>query len=408
MIIELKVPSPGESVSEAVIAQWLVSDGDHVVRDQEVAEIESEKATLPLIAIESGRINLLVAKGETVKVGSIVCTIDNSIVQVLKSDSIQNTDNQKKNSENTKAGTGETAKLKVSPVAKRMMEANRLSTDQVIAGLTRISKEDVESVISSRINPDYQDNKTPSATSRYVERIKMSQLRKKLSTRLVVAKNQTAMLTTFNEVDMSTVLTIRNKYQDEFTAKFGVRLGLMSFFTKAVVEALKVYPDVNSMIDGEDIVHYKYADIGIAVQTPKGLMVPVLKNADSLSFAEIEAGISHLAEKARNNRITIEELTGGTFTITNGGIFGSFFSTPILNPPQAAILGMHSIVERPVAVKGNIEIRPMMYVAMSYDHRLIDGRDSVGFLIKVKDFIENPLRMLLGNKNYEEILLGIK
>jgi 2-oxoglutarate dehydrogenase E2 component (dihydrolipoamide succinyltransferase) len=401
-----------------VIVRWLVGDGSIVYKDQEIAEIESEKATLPLLALQSGKIKLLVTAGETVKVGTVACTIDTGFANEIQSSRIKDhitAENENKlkagspdGKDDRNAVETKSQQIKISPVAKKLMEENNLTTEQVITGLTRIHKEDVEKVISYQKNRLISGHQPVIPESRGTERIKMSQLRKKLSTRLVAVKNQTAMLTTFNEVDMSNIIAIRKKYQDEFVKIFGVKLGIMSFFTKAVVEALKIYADVNSMIDGEDIVYHKYMDIGIAVQTTKGLMVPVLRNAEHLSFSEIEKGISELAEKARNSRITIEELSGGTFSITNGGIFGSLLSTPILNPPQAGILGMHNIVERPVAINGRVEVRPMMYIALSYDHRLIDGRDSVGFLVKVKEFLETPAAMLFGNKNSNEILLGLE
>ena len=417
MILEIVIPRPGESINEVTLANWLVEDGSIVEKDQEIAEIESDKATLPLIAQESGKIQILIQVGSTAKVGEIACKIDTSqkgdkikIEKPIVKTSEKRVEHISKKEvndaviEETKKDTSEIL-LKITPVAQKMMEENKFSVEDIINGLKRIGKQEVEQVFALKGNVDLQIPKNQ--ISREVDRKKMSPLRKKLSERLVSVKNETAMLTTFNEVDMSQVMAIRKRYQDKFVEKFGVKLGLMSFFTKAAGIALKLYPNVNSMIDGDELVHYNYSDIGIAVQTDKGLMVPVIRNAGTLSLAEIEKQIVDLASRARKFRISIEELSGGTFTITNGGIFGSMLSTPILNPPQAGILGMHNILDRPVAVDGKVEIRPIMYLALSYDHRVIDGRDSVGFLKTVKELIENPIKMLTGGMEPESILLDI-
>lgn len=414
MIIEVRIPSPGESISEVELTRWLVENGAIVSKDQEVAEIESEKATLPIIAPESGKLNILVGQGSAVKVNAIACTIDTSVADraEVKNTSVEPTPQVKeevKLKEITPKAEVKTSEenIKITPLAKQIMVDNNLSVDDIINGLRRITAHDVELVKN-------QTNKTTSthlqsrvSTERVEERNKMSQLRKKVSERLVSVKNQTAMLTTFNEVDMTRVMEIRAKYQSEFKEKYGVKLGLMSFFTKAVVEALKLHPMTNSYIDGEEIVTPNYYDIGVAVQAPKGLMVPVLRNVESMSFAQIEQGIQVLANKARSGKITLDELNGGTFTITNGGIFGSMLSTPILNPPQSGILGMHNIVDRPVAVNGKVEIRPIMYVALSYDHRIIDGKDSASFLMDIKRMIENPETIMFGGNNLDKTLIGL-
>ncbi|HNV52426.1 MAG TPA: 2-oxoglutarate dehydrogenase complex dihydrolipoyllysine-residue succinyltransferase, partial [Tenuifilaceae bacterium] len=396
MIIEVKIPSPGESISEVELTRWLVENGAIVTKDQEVAEIESEKASLPIIAPESGKINILVGQGSTVAVNAIACTIDTSVASRAdaKNTSYEPAP-QVKDEVKPKETTPKTevtvveGNIKVTPLAKQIMADNNLSVDDIINGLRRITAHDVELVKNQSNQITSIPVQSRVSTERVEERTKMSQLRKKISERLVSVKNQTAMLTTFNEVDMSRVMEIRAKYQQEFKEKYGVKLGLMSFFTKAVVEALKLHPMTNSFIDGEEIVTPNYYDIGVAVQAPKGLMVPVLRNVESMSFAQIEQGIQELAIKARSGKITLDELNGGTFTITNGGIFGSMLSTPILNPPQSGILGMHNIVDRPVAVNGKVEIRPIMYVALSYDHRIIDGKDSASFLMDIKRMIEN-------------------
>jgi len=427
-MIEIKIPSPGESITEVEISNWLVETGDYVEKDQEIAEIESDKATLPLLATESGKIDILIPSGESVKVGSIACKIDTSVIAEAKAENKAEPEakakvkakNENENETESKLkdeskkladvqkqiiSTIETGKVKISPVAQKMMHENNLNIDDILNGLKRIGKQEIEMVLNKKNQPIEISDKQE--LSRNIERKKMSQLRKKLSERLVSVKNETAMLTTFNEVDMSAILELRSKYQKQFVEKHGLKLGFMSFFTKAVTIALKAYPAVNSQIDGEEIIYPDYADIGIAVQTPKGLMVPVVRNAEALNLAELEIEIKRLADKGRAGKISIDKLTGGTFTITNGGVFGSLLSTPILNPPQSGILGMHNIQERPVAVHGKVEIRPMMYIALSYDHRTIDGKDSVGFLVKVKELLESPYKMLLGEKNADEILLDL-
>lgn len=417
MIIEIKVPSPGESINEVEIGSWLVSDGALVTQGQEIAEVESDKATLTMIAEASGKIKILEGQGARLNVGAVACTIDTS-VEVPAADKTH--EKEKAHTEAPEAAPPVAAaaegsvkpaevsaadNLKITAVAREMMKENQVSVDELIAGLKRIGKKEVESVLELRNAPPVQ-SASPVA-SRDQKREKMTMLRRKLSERLVTVKNETAMLTTFNEVDMSYVMEIRKIYQQKFSEKYGFKLGFMAFFTKAAAIAMQYHPSVNSMLDGEEIVNPQYVDVGIAVQTPKGLMVPVVRNAESKSVAEIEAEIKDLAEKARNKKISVEELSGGTFTITNGGVFGSLLSTPIINPPQSAILGMHNIVERPVAIQGKVEIRPMMYIALSYDHRIIDGKDSVGFLVKVKEFLENPSRMFVNGKDPVEMMLGL-
>jgi len=410
MILEMKLPSPGETITEVEIAQWLVSDGEYVERDQVICEIDSEKATLELAAEESGAITILAEEGETVEVGKVVCTIDTDAkpetkVKVVEEKLVEAKEEQVPEKEvvvEKKEDQETYAKNHPSPAAKKLIDENPKKTAGLVGSGKggRITKEDVLKALSH--------GSTVSASgSRNIDRQKMSMLRKKLSQRLVSVKNQTAMLTTFNEADMSGVMDMRKKYKAKFEETHGVKLGFMSFFTKAVTEALKAFPAANAMIDGDDLVYHSYMDVGIAVSSPKGLMVPVLRNAEAMSFAEIESNISLLAKKARDGKLSMEEMTGGTFTITNGGIFGSMMSTPILNPPQSAILGMHNIVERPVAIDGKIVIRPMMYLALSYDHRVIDGRESVGFLVKVKDCIENPIVLLTEGHDLEELLLDL-
>jgi 2-oxoglutarate dehydrogenase E2 component (dihydrolipoamide succinyltransferase) len=412
MIIEIKVPSPGESITEVQIARWLKKEGDVVEKDDELCEIDSDKATLTVNAEESGQLSILAKEGDTVKVGDVVCKIDTSLAAAPKPEKTETSAPSTKVVETAKpspapAATAKTdsyAKGTAAPAAKKLMEENKIPAN-AISGTGkdgRITKSDVLNLMAKGFKPAASDEIT-----RDTDRQKMTSLRKKLSQRLVAVKNETAMLTTFNEVDMSAIMSIRAKYKDAFKEKYGVNVGFMSFFTKAVTEALQLFPAVNAMIDGDEIVYHKYCDIGIAVSAPKGLVVPVLRNAEAMSLADIENGIKNLALKARENKITIEEMTGGTFTITNGGVFGSMMSTPIINPPQSAILGMHNVVDRPVAVNGEVKIRPIMYVALSYDHRIIDGRESVGFLVKVKDMLENPSKMLFGAKSPEEILLGL-
>jgi len=434
-MIEVKIPSPGESITEVEIANWLVETGDYVEKDQEIAEIESEKATLPLVAEESGKVEIVAPEGETIKVGETACKIDETAKKEEKSTSEeekqpakeekteapepekQSIASEEKREEKTKKETEkapdnkqsetpeESEQVKVSPVAEKMMKDYDLSLDDVLKGLRRLSKKDVEKAREGLSMSKTEEASKPEA-SRDADRKKMSQLRKKLSQRLVSVKNETAMLTTFNEVDMTEVINLRKKYQKQFQEKHGFKLGFMSFFTKAATKALEAYPNINSRIEGEEIVYPHYNDIGIAVQTSKGLMVPVIRNAESLTLAEIEIKVNEFADKARNNRIKIDEMEGGTFTLTNGGVFGSMLSTPILNPPQSGILGMHNIQERPVAINGQVVIRPMMYIALSYDHRTVDGKDSVSFLVKVKEMIENPYKMLL-NDNPDKALLDL-
>lgn len=409
----MKIPSPGESITEVVISRWLVEDGAFIEKDQPLAEIESDKATLELNAEDSGQIKILVKEGETVAVGSVVCKIDTEAKGEIKPASkkgVEAAEIKPETKKEEKKVTSESKSVdpgvKASPVAREIIKQNGLESAKLKGSGTggKITKADVVAFMSGGFDTSSADGW---GGTRNEERKKMTPLRKKLSQRLVAVKNQTAMLTTFNEVDMSHVMNLRSKYKDKFKEKHGVGLGFMSFFTKAVTEALHLFPAVNAAIDGDEIIYYDYADVGIAVSAPKGLMVPVLRNAEKMSLAGIEKTIRDLAVKARDGKLTIEEMTGGTFTITNGGVFGSMLSTPILNPPQSAILGMHNIVERPVAVNGKVEIRPVMFVALSYDHRIIDGRESVGFLLKIKEMIENPSRMLFGAKEPEEVLLGL-
>ena len=393
MILEMKVPSPGESISEVEIAEWLVENGDYVTKDQAIAEIDSDKATLELPAEESGIINIIVSEGETVSVGDVVCHIDTSVIKekinISKDADVIAEKKEKNNDKSIKK-----LKSKVTPLASAMISDLDISEDQLkgTGSDGKITKNDVLALESI----DSNENR------KYITK-KMSSLRRKISSRLVAVKNETAMLTTFNEVDMTEIFKIREIYKESFKKKHKVNLGFMSFFTKAVTIALNEFKAVNSMVDGDNIVSYNYSDIGIAVSAPKGLMVPVLRNAELMTFKDIESEIKRLATKARDGKITLDEMLGGTFTITNGGIFGSMLSTPIINPPQSAILGMHNIIERPIAIDGEVFVRPMMYVALSYDHRVIDGRESVGFLVRVKECLENPFEHLM-NRNYTESL----
>ena len=396
MILEMPVPSPGESISEVEIAQWLVKDGDYVEKDQTIAEVDSDKATLDLPAQESGIITLKAEEGDTVLVGDIVCTIDTAAKKANKEIKVDYTDksNLIKEIEEDKIEKKETKKIidAPSPAAKKILEEKGIKPENVIGtGKNgRISKEDALKALP-KVDID------SISKNREIESKKMSLLRRKVSERLVAVKNQTAMLTTFNEVNMTPIFDLRKKYKETFKSKHDVSLGFMSFFTKAVVNALKDFPDVHSMIDGDQQVKFDFYDISIAVSGPKGLMVPVVRDAQKLTFAGIEKEIKRLALKARDGLITVEDMSGGTFTISNGGVFGSMLSTPILNPPQSAILGMHNIIERPIAVHGKVEIHPMMYLALSYDHRIIDGKESVGFLLKVKELLENPIEGLMNN-----------
>ncbi len=420
MTLEIKIPSPGESITEVELASWFVEDGALVSKNQEVGEIESEKATLPLIAEQSGQIKILVKEGETVNVGTVVASIDTSVdvpdkpntdepesVPAPRVDTPEkiSPENATQSAKDEITGSDLYSAVKTTPVAREMMEKEDLSVEDIINGLRKISAADVKKVMSAASPPKLPEQRP--ASTREEERKKISQLRKKISERLVAVRNETAMLTTFNEADMSAIMHLRKKFQDEFVARHGIKLGFMSFFTKAVTEALKLFPSVNSSIDGEEIVSPRYYDIGIAVQTEKGLMVPVIRNVETLGLAEIEHKIADLAAKARKARLSIDEMSGGTFTISNGGIYGSMLSTPILNPPQSGILGMHNILERPVAIKGQVEIRPMMYLALSYDHRVIDGKDSVGFLKTVKEFLEEPSRMMFGSQSPDQFLLEL-
>ena len=397
MIVEMPVPSPGESTSEVEIAQWLVNDGDYVQKDQTIAEVDSDKATLDLPAQESGIITLKAEEGDTVLVGNIVCLIDTSGKKTSK----------KTNEENTKIEIVKDSKKDTvvniekditfasgspSPAARKILDEKGIKSEDVIGSGKngRISKEDALKALP-KVDVD------SISKNRKVESSKMSLLRRKVSQRLVAVKNQTAMLTTFNEVNMTPIFEIRKKYKETFKSKHDVSLGFMSFFTKAVVCALKDFPDVHSMIDGDQQIKFDFYDISIAVSGPKGLMVPVVRDAQKLTFSGIEKEIKRLAIKARDGLITVEDMSGGTFTISNGGVFGSMLSTPILNPPQSAILGMHNIIERPIAIEGKVEIHPMMYLALSYDHRIIDGKESVGFLLKIKELLENPVEGLMNN-----------
>lgn len=416
MALEVKVPSPGESITQVMLSRWLVQDGDFVEKDAEIAEIDSEKATLSISAEIDGVIKIRISEGETIAVGTVICTLEPSESPMAKEEKKEkepNFDVQKeipqdvKEQENVQMESKD-PEVKLSPLARKVLQEKEYSEKELIEKFKRIrlSRKQVNEIENDNSEAIAKcDAKSEWNNSREIERKKMTPLRIKLSERLVSVKNETAMLTTFNEVNMSTILSIKKQYNEQYKEKYGVSIGLMSFFTKAVTEALKLYPQVNSMIDGDEFVRYKYADIGIAVSAPKGLIVPVIRNAESLSLAEIELKVKELASKARENRITLDEMSGGTFTITNGGVFGSMLSTPILNPPQSAILGMHNIVERPIAVNGKVEIHPMMYVALSYDHRVIDGRESVGFLVKVKEMLENPLKLMFsGNDPVKELL----
>ena len=400
MILEMKVPSPGESIKEVEIATWLVKDGDYVEKDQAIAEVDSDKATLELPAEASGIISLKAEEGDTVAVGAIVCHIDTDAAKPSGATSVAEVKPVAEAPKTEVKATPVAAPSPVatyasgtpSPAARKILDEKNIQLSDIIGTGKdgRITKDDAMNAVPSM--------GTPTGGNRGSERTKLSMLRRKVAERLVAAKNDTAMLTTFNEVNMTPINTLRNEYKDAFKAKHGgLGLGYMSFFTKAVTRALALYPDVNSMMDGDYKIGYDFCDISIAVSGPKGLMVPVVRNAENMTFRGIEADIKRLAIKARDGQITVDDMTGGTFTITNGGVFGSMLSTPIINPPQSGILGMHNIIERPIAVNGKVEIHPMMYVALSYDHRIIDGRESVGFLVAVKEALENPLELLLDN-----------
>ena len=386
MVLEMKIPSPGESITEVEISQWLVSDGDIVSKDQTIAELDSDKATLDLPAETAGKISLKAEEGDTISVGEVVCVIDTSFAS---EESLDKASKKESPSNVVKEDIIKSSSEEVTatPLAKKIAEETGVNLNQISTKGEKITKEDVLKAVPAMgsVNDD----------NRGETREKLSVLRRKVSERLVSVKNETAMLTTFNEADLSQIFDLRKKYKDIFSTKHGVSLGFMSFFTKAVTRALQMYPDVNSMIDGDHKVSYNYSDISIAVSGPKGLMTPVLRNAQNMSFASIEQEIKRLADLVRDKSITVDDLTGGTFTISNGGVFGSMLSTPIINPPQSGILGMHNIINRPVAIGDNIEIRPMMYLALSYDHRIIDGNQSVGFLIAVKEGVEDPVNVLM-------------
>lgn len=418
-LLEMKVPSPGESISEVEIATWLVADGDYVEKDQAIAEVDSDKATLELPAEESGIITLKAAEGDVVKVGQVVCLIDTSAARPAGAAPVAAAPVESAKQEapaaapvSAPAPNPDPVKARnyaagsASPAAAKIIKENNINPSGIKASGKdgRITKQDVIAAMSAGFSTEAAQGW---GGTREQSREKMSMLRRKIAERLVAVKNETAMLTTFNEVDMKPIMDIRAKYKDAFAKHHEVNLGFMSFFTKAVTEALKLYPAVNAQIDGNEMIFHDYADIGIAVSSPKGLMVPVVRNAEQMGLADIEREIKRLAIKARDGKITPEDMSGGTFTITNGGVFGSMLSTPIINPPQSAILGMHNVVERPVAINGKVEIRPIMYVALSYDHRIIDGKESVGFLVKVKEMLENPERMLFGSKDPMQILLGL-
>ena len=398
MILEMKVPSPGESITEVEIATWLVEDGDYVKKDQPIAEVDSDKATLELPAEESGIVTLKAEEGDAVAVGAVVCLIDTSATKpdgseqssVSSEQSAVAVEAPKQKTEQPKTATYATGTA--SPAAKKVLAEKGIPTS-AIKGTGkdgRITKDDAVKAVPSM-------GTQPASGFRGTERKKMSMLRRKVAERLVAVKSETAMLTTFNEVNMQPIFDLRSQFKEDFKAKHGVGLGFMSFFTLAVVRALKLFPDVNSMIDGDFQIKNDFQDVSIAVSGPKGLMVPVIRNAENLSFRGVESEVKRLAIRARDGQITIDEMTGGTFTITNGGVFGSMLSTPILNPPQSGILGMHNIVNRPMAVNGEVIIQPIMYVALSYDHRIVDGRESVGFLVAVKEALENPVKLLMDN-----------
>jgi 2-oxoglutarate dehydrogenase E2 component (dihydrolipoamide succinyltransferase) len=448
MIIEIKVPSPGESITEVQIASWLVTEGSYVEKDTDIVEIDSDKATLSISAEASGIVSIKVEEGENVEVGSIIATIDTEGKGIPAKSAAKAEARADGKAEPRAAGKAETRadskdepkvvaepvlaketpaataspagadekrspmpSLHYSPLAKKMMAENNLSEAGFIEFFKamRVTKKDVEFYLSAKDSASGQA--TPDIQSwggtRDTEHKKMSRLRLKLSERLVAVKQETAMLTTFNEVNMTPIMEIRKQYKEVFKEKYGVGLGFMSFFTKAVTEAIQHFPQVNAQMGSGEVIFHEYADIGIAVSGPKGLVVPVLRNAESMSMAEIEMKIKELAIKASENKITIDEMKGGTFTISNGGVFGSMLSTPILNPPQSAILGMHNIVERPIAVEGKVEIHPVMFLALSYDHRIIDGRESVGFLVKVKEMLEDPVKMMYKGGNPVQALLGL-
>ncbi len=388
MVLEMKIPSPGESITEVEISQWLVKDGDIVTKDQTIAEIDSDKATLDLPAEASGKITLKAEEGDSMSVGDIVCLIDTT---ETSNPEFENSEPPLQNIiEDKKIEPIKMDEISITPLARNIATDKGIDINEIKSKGDKITKDDVLKVVPAMGSSNHE--------GRIENREKLSMLRRKVSERLVSVKNETAMLTTFNEADLSKIFDLRKKYKEAFSQKHGVSLGFMSFFTKAVTRALKLYPDVNSMIDGNEKISYNYSDISIAVSGPKGLMTPVLRNAQELSFAAVEQEIKRLADNVRNKSTTVDDLTGGTFTISNGGVFGSMLSTPIINPPQSGILGMHNIIQRPIAVDGKVEIRPMMYLALSYDHRIIDGNQSVGFLIAVKEAVEDPENILMNGK----------
>jgi 2-oxoglutarate dehydrogenase E2 component (dihydrolipoamide succinyltransferase) len=395
MSIEIKVPSPGESITQVQLVKWLIADGDEVEKDQEIVEIDSDKASFPIAASDDGILTILVKEGETIAVGTVIATIEPGTAREKRP-------GLKKAESRVPSITRE---VPVSPLAGKLLDENKVSRKEIISfsGEKRITKKEIELYLRTKKEREPDGQKI----SREVEKKKLSTLRLKVAERLVSVKNETAMLTTFNEVNMKAFFDIKKRFHEPFKEKFGVGIGLVSFFAKAVTLAFRDFPQVNSMIDGEEQLIFHYADIGIAVSAPKGLVVPVVRNAGSLSLPELEIEIKELAGKARENKITIDEMQGGTFTISNGGVFGSLLSTPILNPPQSAILGLHKIMDRPIAVDGKVEIHPMMYLALSYDHRIIDGRESVGFLVKIKEYIEDPIKMLTEGEDPAKILLQL-
>jgi len=410
MALEMKVPSPGESITEVEIAEWLVNDGDYVEKDQTIAEVDSDKATLELPAEEAGIITLKAEEGDVVLVGGVVCLIDTDVERPADFESKVEEEEPEVVAEATPspnpAPVVAKVDVKATPVAKEMIAANGINANKIAASGSngKITKGDIEAYLTGGVDASASNGW---GGTRAQEKKKMSMMRRNIAKRLVAVKNETAMLTTFNELDMKPIMDLRKKYKELFRESHGVNLGFMSFFTKAVTEALRLYPSVNGMIDGDYMITHDFADIGIAVSSPKGLLVPVVRNAEKMSLAEIESEIKRLAIKARDGKIDISDMEGGTFTITNGGVFGSMMSTPIINPPQSAILGMHNIIQRPVAIDGKVEIRPMMYLALSYDHRIIDGKESVGFLKTVKEMLENPSSIIFGGKDPEKVLLNL-
>ncbi len=438
-MIDIRVPEAGESITQVELARWLAEDGEYVEKDQEIAEIDSDKATLTINADEGGILKIIIEEGSSIEPGKVIGQIDTSAKPVAKKSNEGSKEQVEEKKEPEKEGSSkESASPKdkpdtqeslpgketktiesdftFSPQASKMLDDINMSIEDITKNPDnkRITRKDILVAIASAAKsaekaPQKETNPAQAGWggSREAKKVKMTTLRRKVAERLVAVKNETAMLTTFNEVDMSGIMNLRNRYKDKFQEKYGIKPGFMSFFAKAVTSSIPLFPQVNGQIEDGHIILPDYADIGIAVSTPKGLMVPVVRNAESKSLFELEKAIAELARKARDNKITIEDLTGGTFSITNGGVFGSMLSTPIINPPQSAILGMHNIVDRPVAINGKVEIRPMMYVALSYDHRIIDGKESVGFLVQVKKFLENPVSMLFPGKDPEEVLLGL-